>query len=215
MAILYGTSLCPYVRKVRLALAEKGIQYELQQILPMVDKPEWLLKINPLGTIPIYETEGTAIPDSSVIIAYLEHTATLPRLYPAEAADCAQALFLERYADSRLRQATGPFFYQNIVRQRFQKKQINVHELQDALPILEECFDYLESRLYRSPFIIGGELSVADIAIGAHLVTLQQGGEQIDSGRWPKLAGYSIRLLDRPSFQMLMEEEAGLLRGQD
>lgn len=212
MPILYGTSLCPYVRKVRLALAEKNINYELQQILPMVDKPEWLLKMNPLGTIPTFEVDGIAIPDSSVIIAYLERTVSRTPLYPDDAIACAQALFLERYADSRMRQATGPFFYQNIVRGRFLKKKVDTRELQDAVPILEECFDYLESRLHGSLYIIGDALSVADITVGAHLVTLIQGGEKIDSSRWPKLADYGNTLLARPSFQMLIKEESALLK---
>ena len=74
MLILYGINLSTFTRKVRLALAEKALDYRLE-IAPM-GSPK-VRALHPLGKIPVLEDAGFAIPDSSVSIAYLE------RVYPA------------------------------------------------------------------------------------------------------------------------------------
>lgn len=116
MSVLYGINLSTFTRKVRLALAEKGIDYRLEPA-PM-GSPR-VRALNPLGRIPVYEADGFAIPDSSVIIAWLERTHPERPLYPADAKLYARALWLEEYADTRLREATLPFFAERIVKPVF------------------------------------------------------------------------------------------------
>lgn len=211
MSIVHGVNLSTFVRKVRVALAEKGIDYELNPIQAMSGKSPELLAMNPLGKIPVYEVDGIAIPDSSVIIAYLERTHPERPLYPQDNEQFARALFLEEYADTRLREAISPFFYENTIKRRFMKRQPDQEVLKKAGELLNECFDYLETCLNDSKFIVGDSLSVADISIGSQIVTLQEGGKTIDSTRWPKLSRYATSLLERPSFKDLVDEEAGSL----
>lgn len=68
---LYGAPLSPFVRKVRLLLAEKGLDYQLEAIVPF-GQPAWYREISPLGRIPALRDGDLALADSSVICQYLE-----------------------------------------------------------------------------------------------------------------------------------------------
>jgi glutathione S-transferase len=208
MIVLYGINLSTFTRKVRLALAEKGIEYRLE-VAPM-GSPK-VRSLHPLGKIPVAEHRDTVIPDSSVIIAYLERTWPAPALYPAGAAELARALWLEEYADTRLREATVPFFAEHIVKPVFQGKSADAQALARAVPLRDECFDYLEHELVQRGFAVGNRLTVADIAIGAQLVTYQQGEGDMPEGRWPGLTAYIAALRSRPSWAAILDEENGAI----
>ena len=83
MRIVHGANASPFVRKVRVALAEKGLAYELKPIFPFNVSAEYK-KISPLGKIPAYEEDGKTLADSSVICAYLERAHPEPALYPSD-----------------------------------------------------------------------------------------------------------------------------------
>ncbi len=70
--ILHGSNISPYVRKVRVALAYKGIEYDDVQQIPFGAPPEFVAK-SPLSKIPCWEEGELILPDSSVILSYLEH----------------------------------------------------------------------------------------------------------------------------------------------
>lgn len=208
MLILYGINLSTFTRKVRLALLEKGIEHRFE-IAPM-GSPK-VRSLHPLGKIPVIEHAGNAIPDSSVIIAYLERVWPEQPLYPAEAARFARALWLEEYADTRLREATLPYFSENIVKPVFQGKPGDPAALAAATAARDETFTYLEQELPDGALAVGQALSVADVAIGAQLITYRQGVGDLDAGRWPKLARYLASLRARPHWSaILAEEEAAL-----
>ena len=118
--VVYGSSLSPFVRKVRVVLAEKGLSYEHQQINPFAP-PDWFLEISPLKRIPVLrdtdEPEPNTLPDSSVICAYLEAKYPQPALYPAQPFARARALWLEEYADTHMMQSIGPgLFFERVVK---------------------------------------------------------------------------------------------------
>src|SRR5690242_5588402 len=85
--ILHWSPRSPYVRKVMIAIHEMGLQDRVRTVRTVVGgtAPHWeLMKINPLGKIPILELpDGTAIYDSPVIVEYLDTLHDGPKLYPA------------------------------------------------------------------------------------------------------------------------------------
>ena len=83
MPTLIGVNASPFVRKVRVALAEKKIPYDREDLIP-VNVPAEFRKISPLGKIPAYRDGKVTLCDSSVICAYLEKTHPTPPLYPTE-----------------------------------------------------------------------------------------------------------------------------------
>src|SRR5690606_1728085 len=76
--VLVSHVLCPYVQRAAIVLAEKGIPFERRDI-ELANKPDWFLKISPLGKTPVLLVGGESIFESSVICEYLEETG-LPRL---------------------------------------------------------------------------------------------------------------------------------------
>jgi glutathione S-transferase len=209
MSILYGIPLSTFTRKIRFALVEKGIDYELRPVR-MGGSPE-LKKLHPLGKVPVYQAGDLVIPDSSVIIAWLERVHPQTPLYPGDPAQFARALFLEEYADTRLREGIAPIFYECRLKPMFQKKAPDEAATARAMKVVEEGCDYLESCLGTGPYFVGDALSVADIAVAAQLVTLEQGGTALDPARWPKLARWFEEFCRRPAVATILGEERALL----
>src|SRR6201994_5077136 len=80
---LLSHKLCPYVQRAVIALTEKGVPFERIDI-DLANKPEWFLKISPLGKTPVLVVGDHAIFESAVILEYLEETQGHP-LHPADA----------------------------------------------------------------------------------------------------------------------------------
>ncbi len=206
MRKIHGVNLSPFVRKARVALIEKGLDYELVPVFPGSADPEFR-KISPLGKVPTYEEDGWTIPDSSVIIAYLERVHPQPALYPADPKDLAKALFLEEYADTKLLEATVPFFVQRVVNPKFLNQESDESAIEAAIAAQDEIFGYLEGQIRDGAALVGGRFSVADIAVCTQFATMAHGGGTIDAARWPGLASYVATILARPSFKAVIEEE--------
>ena len=114
MPTVHGVNLSPFVRKVRVFLAEKGVEYDLNPVNPFEAGPEYR-KISPLGKIPAFEDGDVTLADSSVICSYVEHAHPTPALYPSDIKDNARALWFEEYGDSGVSPTLGTVFFQKIV----------------------------------------------------------------------------------------------------
>lgn len=213
--ILYGAPLSPFVRKAEAVLREKGAEFQSESvnILPM---PDWFKAISPARRIPVLRdtsvgTEGRAgtIPDSSAICAFLEKKYPDPPLYPSEPFAHGRAIWLEEWADSELAQAIGLGIFRPLMFPRFQGQQPDVASAKTAWrEKLPRLFDYLESELEAAGaakpedarHLLGGRLSIADLAIGAQLAQLEMVAGLPDVRRWPRSVTYAERLIARPSF---------------
>ena len=214
--IVYGSNISPFVRKVRVALAEKGLEYTLDQVNPFAPPPEFLA-ISPLKRIPAFRDtslpEPNFLSDSSIICDYLEHKYPKPALYPADPYLRARALWFEEYADSAMAQNIGAgLFFERVVKKLMRgqtDEEMCQKTLNEKLPPL---FDYLEGQIGANDFLVGGAFSIADIAMGTMFVNFHHAGEMLDTGRWPKLAAYVKRLHERPSFKAMIDEESPLVK---
>jgi glutathione S-transferase len=194
-----------------VALSEKGIAYELDPILPFNVSDEYK-RMSPLGKIPCYTPkEGVNIPDSSVIVAYLERTNRSNPLYPENAEDFARALFLEEYGDSALVAALGTVFFQRIVGPRFLGQPTDEAAIANALEKqIPPLVTWLDEQIKGKEFFVGNRLTIADIAIASPFVNFMHAGGTLDAGKYPHLAAFLDRMLNRPSFKELIEEERAL-----
>jgi glutathione S-transferase len=205
--IIHGVNASPFVRKVRVALAEKNVPYELKPQVPFGQPPEYMA-ISPLGKIPCLQDGDYALPDSSCIIAYLERTNPKPALYPQDPKQYGRALFLEEYADSKLTDTLAPVFFQRVVRKVFFKQEADEtivrKKLDEEAP---KVFDWLEKQVGEREWLVGERFGIADIAMASPFVNFAHAGESPDAGRWPRLVAYLERAHARPSFKALIEEE--------
>ena len=206
--VLYGTSGSPFVRKVQVVLAEKGIAYEHEPVVPINVSAEYR-QLSPLGKIPALKHDGRALADSSVICAYLERLQPQPQLYPADPYEYARALWFEEYGDTALVAVVGPkIFFKKFVAPRFFNQPTNEAEVQKSIDEeLPPLFDYLESQLGDSAFLAGKAFSIGDIGIATEFVNLRHVGVGVDTRRWPKLARWVAGIHERPSFRKVIEEE--------
>jgi glutathione S-transferase len=95
---LVDAARCPYCARVRIALAEKGIEHEVTQV-DLADRPEWLLELNPpYGRVPVLD----GLPESEVIMELLEEIHPEPALLPADPAARARARLHVHRFDSNL-----------------------------------------------------------------------------------------------------------------
>jgi glutathione S-transferase len=97
---LVDAARCPYCARARLALAEKGLEFETVEV-DLADRPQWLLELNPpSGRVPVLD-DGFTLPESEVIMAYLEDRYPEPPLLPADPVERAQArLLVHRFDES-------------------------------------------------------------------------------------------------------------------
>ena len=80
---LISHALCPYVQRAAIVLAEKGVAFERREV-DLANKPDWFLRLSPLGKTPVLLVDDEPVFESAVICEYLEDTLA-PRLHPENA----------------------------------------------------------------------------------------------------------------------------------
>ena len=103
---LYDAPRCPYCARVRILVAEKGIPHEPVAI-DLANRPAWLYEKNPAGRVPVIEEDTLVLPESAVIMEYLEERFPEPPLLPADPA----ARALERLRIFRFEDDLGDDYY--------------------------------------------------------------------------------------------------------
>lgn len=209
--IVYGASLSPFVRKVLAYGAEKGLELEHKPIGLGSDDPDFLAS-SPFRKIPGFSDGDFAISDSSAIIHYLEAKYPEPALIPTEPRARARTIWFDEFADTILCACGAKMFFNRIVAPRFLGREGDLEtadkaEREELPPIL----DYLERTLPPSGWLVGDGITLADIAVATAFANLRHLGIAIDSGRYPKVAQFSERMLARPSFAGWVEREAAFL----
>jgi glutathione S-transferase len=214
MLKLFGANVSPFVRKVKVVLAEKNLPFEQEQTSPFPPSAEYR-KISPLGRIPAFQDGDKTLADSSIISAYLERTHPQPALYPADPYDNARALWFEEYGDGGLAPIIGgKMFFNKVVgpllmKLPFDEALFRKAEQEDLPPM----FSYLEGEL-KGDFLVGNSLTIGDISIGSQFVNLLLTGVTPDAAKYPKLSAYLGRIHSRPSFKPLIEGDKKMFRIQ-
>lgn len=210
--IVYGAPLSPFVRKLRLCLVEKGLDYQLEVVTPF-GQPDWYYDLNPLGRIPAFRDGELSLADSSVICQYLEEQyPDSPRLFGQSPAQAAQIRWLEKYADYEL----APLCTFTVFRNRLLKPMLGLgcdeEAIQAALHTqLPKHFDYLEKTLGAAQYFVENTLSQADLAIYSQLQNMAHGGEMLNASRWPALAAHFQRIQGRDAVQGLLPGELKMI----
>ncbi|MEQ8745400.1 glutathione S-transferase family protein [Pyruvatibacter sp.] len=212
--IVYGAGPSPFVRKVRVFLAEKGADYQHKNvnIFPM---PDWFKDMSPLKRIPVLQdtdrAEPNTIADSSAICAYAEHAFPEPSLYPADAWEHGRACWLEEYADTEMANAIGMGVFRPValaaLMGKEQDKAKAAETMNERMPAM---FDYLTTQIGDNEYFAGGAFSIADIAVATQFVNLKYAGFTPDDAKWPALATYVDRIHARASFKVLIDADAPL-----
>ncbi len=209
--VLLGSSVSPFVRKVRVFLAEKGLDYQHEQVNPFAPPDGWR-QVSPLGRIPAFKDGERVINDSSVICHYLERRHPTPPLYPSQDLDFARALWLEEFIDGGFVPIAGPKVFMPLVLRPLMTRTPADEAVESAAREVVEkdlspLFDYLEREIGDREFFVTDRLSIADISVAGAFVNLRHAGVAPERKRWPRLRAFIDRLWSRPSFKRPIEEE--------
>ena len=200
---LIGSLASPYVRKVRVVMAEKKLDYDL--ILENVWAPDTIIQqSNPLGKVPcLLMEDGGAMYDSRVIVEYLDTLTPVGKLIPAVGRGRAEVKCWEALADGVLDAG---------VLVRLEKTQ-RPSELQSEAWITRQMdkvhagLKAMSSGLADTPFCSGTHLTLADISVVCALGWLSFRFPEIDwRGDYPNLAKLFDKLSERPSFKDSLPE---------
>ncbi|HKT43949.1 MAG TPA: glutathione S-transferase family protein [Gaiellaceae bacterium] len=185
MLTLYDAPRCPYCARVRIVLAEKGVELETIEV-DLDDRPAWIYEKNATGRVPVVEEDGWTLPESAVIMEYLEERYPEPPLLAADPADRA----LARLRIFRHDAFTKPYY-----------------ALRRGEPGAEALFaeqlDRLDATLEERPWLGGARYGLADIAYVPWVLRARE-RMGVDLGPYPALGEWLGQLLDRPA---VAEEE--------
>ena len=149
---LISHQLCPYVQRAVIALTEKDTPFERVDI-DLANKPDWFLKISPLGKTPVLLVGENAIFESAVILEYLEETQAHP-LHPSDALLRAEHRAWIEFGSAVLGEIAG--FYNAPDKAALDAK----------AAALQQKFARLEARVAASPWFDGEKFSLVDAVFG-------------------------------------------------
>ena len=178
--VLYDAPRCPYAARVRIVLAEKGIEVDVVEI-DLSDRPDWLYEKNPAGRVPVIEEDDRPLAESVVIMEFLEERYPEPALLPPDPADRA-AVRLLIFRDDEL---TDPYY-------ALRRGEEGAAERFDA------ALARLDVQLSERDFLGGAEFGLADIAFVPWILRARDMlGVELDG--YPSLGAWLARLEQRPA----------------
>lgn len=188
--VLVSHALCPYVQRAAIVLAEKGVAFERRDI-DLADKPEWFLRVSPLGKTPVLLVDGAPIFESAVICEYLDETLA-PRLHPADALQRARHRGWMEFGSQVLNDVAG--FYNAPDEAALRHKAAG----------LRARFDQLERTLGDGPWFDGPDFGLVDAVFGPVFRYFNVFDELDDFGLWldlPRVRRWRTALAERPSMR--------------
>ncbi len=195
---LIGALTSPYVRKVRIVMAEKKLDYQFE--LEDVWASDAIVKSNPLGKVPCLVLEGgEAIFDSRVIVEYLDTRSPVSRLIPEASRERTEVRTWESLADGLLDAAILARLEQTWSgRAEGERSQAWVDR---QLGKIDACLGAFSTGLADKPWCVGIHMTLADIAVGCALGYLDFRFPQIAWRRvHPRLTRLADKLNARQSF---------------
>jgi glutathione S-transferase len=196
---LLGSTSSPYVRKVRVVMAEKKLDYEF--VIEDVWSAETAISdSNPLGKVPCLMMEGAeALFDSRVIVEYLDTLSPVGKLIPSVGRERSEIKTWEALADGVLDASILARLEATWAgRTKAQRSQAWIDR---QLLKVNGSLKTMSKGLGEKPYCAGIHLTLADIAVGCALGYLDFRFPQIDwRTEYPNLVRLHDKLMQRPSF---------------
>jgi glutathione S-transferase len=148
---LISNPLCPYTQRAAIQLAEKGLAYE-RVYIDLADKPEWFLKLSPLGKVPLLRVGDAAVFETAVICEYIEEVEPAVPLHPSAPLDRARHRGWAEFASAIIADVFA--FYMAPDAAAFERKCSD----------LQARFRWLERHLRDGPYFAGARFCLVDAA---------------------------------------------------
>ena len=207
MRTLYHHPLCPFSRMVRLVLAEKKLDFELQTERFWDKRPDFL-ELNPAGEVPVLVEEGgTALADGAAICEYLDEIHREPPLMPFEPVARAEVRRLIGWFGGKFHAEVTD----NLVGEKVFKRLSSSHAEPDSRRIrtgyahIHEHLNYVAWLTERRTWLAGGAFTLADVAAAAQISCVDYVGD-VPWDTHPGAKDWYARVKSRPAFRALLSE---------
>lgn len=204
---LYQFPLCPFSRKVRLLLSEKGVAYDLVRENPWEAREEFGLLNQALKT-PVIEDagKGMVLCDSRAICEYFEETVDQAPMIVGTAATRAEIRRLVALVDENFYQdVVLPLLHERMKKRIVLRQPPDSRVLRAAMKLADEHLDYFDWLIDNRPWLAGSQMSLADLAAAAQISVADYLGGIDWSGHEQSRGWYSV-FKSRPSFRPLLSE---------
>ena len=204
---LYQFPLCPFSRKVRLLLGEKGVGYEPVRESPWLRRDEFL-DLNPTGQVPVMvdDERGVTLIDSQVICEFFEETVNKAPMLNGTATDRAEIRRLAIWFDTNFyAEITAPLLHERMLKRIVYKQSPDGQALRNAMKAAVNHLDYIDYLLDHRTWLAGPTMSLADLAAAAQISIADYLGG-IDWKSHEQAKGWYIRMKSRQSFRPLLSE---------
>ncbi|HAF40235.1 MAG TPA: glutathione S-transferase family protein [Sphingobium sp.] len=208
--IIHGARPSPFVRKVIVFAAEKGIAIEVRPAGFGRGDPVFA-KASPFGKMPALEDGDFLISDSTAIITYMDALHPEPNLIPTDPRARARTIWYEEFGDTIAQAAGAQVFFNRVVGKAM--KLPHDPALADAAEAekMPAIYDYLESVLPESGWLVEDRFTLADIAAACPLINVCYCSKGLTAERWPRVVAWLERMKARPSFAEALAQEAAIL----
>ena len=186
MLQLIDAPRCPYCARVRIVLAEKGVEYDTV-VIDLQNRPDWVYELNETGRVPILREDGWVLPESAVINELLEERYPEPPLLPESLEERAAArLLIFRHDDFKV-----PYY-----------------ALRRGEPGADVEFgaalDRLDALLARQPYLTSADFGLADVAYVPWVIRARD-TLHVSLALHPNVEAWLARLAERPSVAAELE----------
>jgi glutathione S-transferase len=199
MITLYGRPNSLNVQKVRWVLAELELKYAHTEsgrgYAGQTDAP-WFLKMNPNGTVPVLDDDGTVLWESNAIVRYLAAEYDRGGLWPVEAAQRAESDRWMDWQQTVLLNAVNPAFWQLI---RTPAAERDADAIKTAEARCNAAFAILDAALADRSYVAGMRPTIGDIPLGA--TAHRWYALDLTHAELPNLRRWYERLCQRPAFR--------------
>ncbi len=207
MRTLYHHPLCPFSRLVRVVLAEKKLEFDLQ-IEKFWERRSDFIALNSAGEVPVLVEEGgTALADAAAIAEYLDEVHREPPLLPADPLARAEVRRLVGWFGGKFHAEVTD----NLVGEKVFKRLSTAHGEPDSRRIragyanIHEHLDYVVWLTERRAWLAGPVFTLADIAAAAQLSCVDYVGD-VPWENHPGAKDWYVRVKSRPSFRALLAD---------
>ena len=192
---LYYHPRSRYSQKALIALYEKDVSFTPVMLYPgdPADRAE-LRKLTPIGKVPVLVLDdGWKIPESTIIIEYIDPRGSGPRLIPEDRDLARQARFYDRITDLYVTESIGTLVHEAGAAERVAR----------AKDRLEAMFAGFDAQLAERRWVLGDSFTLADCAL---IPALANHRHAYPFEKWKHVTAYLARALERPSVARVHEE---------
>jgi glutathione S-transferase len=206
MRLLYHQSLSPFCRKVRIALAEKKLEFELR-LEPVWERRAEFLALNPAGDLPVLvERDGAVLADSQAIVEYLEETTLEPPLLGGTPLERAEVRRLAAWFDVKFNaEVTDNLVGEKVMSRLLRRGHPNSSAIRAGHANIRSHLEYISFLMERRNWLAGDRLTLADICAAAHLSCVDYLGDVPWDGYEDAKIWYA-RVKSRPSFRPILAD---------